>query len=70
MSAKKNVQRININIDVDLLAAVDSYAKQWSTSRTGAICVMLSQYMEQSQAMRTLPTLVAASAIKSDKAEK
>lgn len=61
-------KRINLNIDEDLLAAVDGYAKQWSTTRTGAICVMLAQFMEQSQAMRTLPTIIAAAA-KSERAE-
>ena len=66
-------KRINLNIDEDLLTAVDSYAKQWSTTRTGAICVMLAQFMEQSQAMRVLPTLItanaAAAAVKSEQTE-
>lgn len=62
-------KRVNLNIDEDLLAAVDGYAKQWGTTRTGAICVMLSQFMEQSQAMRLLPGFMAAAGVKSEQAD-
>lgn len=58
MAKKENTIRINVNMSKELLAAVDQYAEQWSISRSGAVCVMVSQFMEQSQAMRTLPTVM------------
>lgn len=69
MAKKENTIRINVNMSKELLAAVDQYAEQWSISRSGAVCVMVSQYMEQSQAMRSLPTLITASAAAAVKSE-
>lgn len=59
MAKKENTIRINVNMSRELLNAVDQYAEQWSISRSGAVCVMVSQYIEQSQAMRTLPSVIA-----------
>ena len=55
------MKRFNVQMSDELLAAVDQYAKQWSVSRSGAICVMCSQFMEQSQAMRSMPGFMSVS---------
>ena len=52
------MKRFTVSMNDDLISAVDQYAAQWSISRSGAVCVMVSQYIEQSQAMRTLPAVV------------
>lgn len=42
----KNIKRINITIDEDLLNKVDSYLKNRYLSRSGLISLVLSSYLD------------------------
>ena len=59
MAKRENTTRINVTIRNDLLEEVDKMAEEWSVTRTGAVCVMISEFLKQSKAMQTFPTISA-----------
>lgn len=50
----REVKRININVPVETLERIDTYADNMSINRTSAILVLLSQAMDSQKAMSDL----------------
>lgn len=54
----REVRRININVPVETLERIDTYADNMSINRTSAILVLLSQAMDSQKAMTDLGELL------------
>ena len=54
----REVKRININVPVETLERIDTYADNMSINRTSAILVLLSQAMDSQKAMSDLGELL------------
>lgn len=54
----REVKRININVPVETLERIDTYADNMSINRTSAILVLLSQAMDSQKAMTDLGELL------------
>ena len=54
----REVKRININVPVETLERIDTYANNMSINRTSAILVLLSQAMDSQKAMSDLGELL------------
>lgn len=54
----REIKRININIPVETLKRIDTYADNMSINRTSAILVLLSQAMDSQKAMSDLGELL------------
>ena len=54
----REVKRININVPVETLERIDTYADNMSINRTSAILVLLSQAMNSQKAMSDLGELL------------
>ena len=54
----REVKRININVPVETLKRIDTYADNMSINRTSAILVLLSQAMDSQKAMSDLGELL------------
>ena len=68
----RDVKRININVPVETLQRIDTYAYNMSINRTAAILVLLSQAMDSQKAMSDLGELLELYQVeqkKTDKAE-
>lgn len=51
------VTRLNMNIDSDLIARLDSYAEQLHINRSAAMSVVLSTFFQQQDTMKMLGKL-------------
>lgn len=49
--------RLNMNVDSELIARLDSYAEQLHINRTAALSVVLSTFFQQQDAMKVLGRL-------------
>lgn len=54
----REVKRININVPVETLERIDTYANNMSVNRTSAILVLLTQAMDSQKAMTDLGELL------------
>ena len=54
----REVKRININVPVETLERIDTYADNMSINRTSAILVLLSQAMDSQKAVSDLGELL------------
>lgn len=54
----REVKRININVPVETLERIDTYADNMSINRTSAILVLLSQALDSQKAMSNLGELI------------
>lgn len=54
----REVKRININVPVETLERIDTYADNMSINRTSAILVLLSQAMDSQKALSDLGELL------------
>lgn len=55
---KVETSRLFMNIPNDLLSRVDAYASGMNINRTSAVCVLLSQSLDNQRAMNDLSALV------------
>lgn len=59
---KGDYTKVGFNVSNDLLVKIDEYAKSLYINRSSAICVLVSQALEQKKALDTLeniPNLIA-----------
>lgn len=56
--AKKETMRLNINVPVELMDRVDSYADNMAINRTSAVAVLLSMALDSQKAMNSLDELL------------
>ena len=54
----RELQRLNMNMPVDLIEQVDEYAKRMNINRTSAVIVLVSTALEQKNAMSVIDTLL------------
>lgn len=54
----REVKRININVPVETLERIDTYADNMSINRTSAILVLLSRAMDSQKALSDLGELL------------
>jgi len=54
----KELQRLNINMPVELIAEVDKYADKINVNRTATINMLVSTALEQKNAMSVMNTLL------------
>lgn len=52
------MRRINVNLDEDLVAQIDSYAERYHINRTSAIALLTSQALDAQRATRDLSKLI------------
>lgn len=53
-----SVKRINLNLDSDLLAKIDSFAEELHINRTACISVILSQYFTSKETLNTMNKMI------------
>lgn len=53
-----SVKRINLNLDIDLLAKIDSFAEELHINRTSCISVILSQYFTSKETLNTMNKMI------------
>lgn len=56
--AKKETMRLNINVPLELMDRVDTYADNMAINRTSAVAVLLSMALDSQKAMNTLDELL------------
>ena len=54
----RELRRINLNLSVDLLEKIDSYAARVGVTRSSAVSILISQTLEQQQTMSDIAKLV------------
>lgn len=54
----RELRRINLNLAVDLLEKIDSYAARVGVTRSSAVSILISQTLEQQQTMSDIAKLV------------
>lgn len=54
----RELQRLNMNMPVDLIQQVDEYAERMNINRTSAVIVLVSTALEQKNAMSVIDTLL------------
>ena len=54
----RELQRLNMNMPVDLIEQVDEYAERMNINRTSAVIVLVSTALEQKNAMSVIDTLL------------
>ena len=54
----RDLKRINLNLSVELLEKVDSYAARVGVNRSSAVAILLAQTLEQQQTMSDIAKLV------------
>lgn len=54
---KDDTVKINFNISVELLKKIDDYANSLHINRTSAMCVLMSQSLEQKEGLNSLRTM-------------
>lgn len=52
------LKRINLNMNEDLVARIDSYAELMGISRSAAMNVLISTQLQQQEALGTFKTMV------------
>lgn len=55
---KVETSRLGINIPTDLMERLDEYAYKMNINRTSAVCVLLTQAMDNQKAMSDLGELL------------
>lgn len=58
--SKENKKRLNIMIDVDVLASIDDYAEKNGVSRGSAISILCIETLQQKNFMTNFPALLQA----------
>lgn len=56
---KREQLYIRTMIDADLLKSLDAYALKLNISRTSALCVILSTYLDQQKALTAMTEMTA-----------
>lgn len=54
----RELKRINLNLSVDLLEKIDSYAARVGVTRSSAVSILISQTLEQQQTISDLGKLI------------
>lgn len=54
----RELQRLNMNMPVDLIEQVDEYAERMNINRTSAVIVLVSTALEQKNAMSVIDELL------------
>lgn len=68
----KDITRVTVNLNSELVNQVDKYAEEMNINRTAAVAVLLSQAVNSQKAMSDLGellTMVKAEQIKQSKAD-
>ena len=53
------MKKVLMNMDTDLVARVDEYARSMNINRTSAVCVLLNNALEHSKTLKFIDTLPA-----------
>lgn len=56
--AKPELQRVNMNLPVDLVSKIDEYAEELCLNRTSAITVLLSTALQQNKTLSTFEDMM------------
>ena len=65
----RELQRLNMNMPVNLVQQVDKYANRMNLNRTSAMIVLVSTALEQKNAIDMMEELLNKLKLESDKSE-